>query len=101
MLKINKCLNCGASINYDKIKNGIYQCSYCREYYHIDQYGVVEEYKVKLKYGGKIVTFYIGSMEVESVYDEYRTIDGRLHTTMISRIPNITLTLHSLDIQED
>ena len=100
-IKKSNCLNCGASMDYNKIQNGVYQCPYCREYYHIDQYGTVEEYKVKLKYGGKIVTFYIGSMEIEPVYDAYRTIDGRLHTTMISSMPNITLTLHSINIEEE
>ena len=100
-MKLSKCLNCGASINYSKINNGVYQCPYCREYYHIDQYGIVEEYKVKLKYGGKIVTFYIGSMEFEPVLDTYRTIDGRMCTTMISDMSNITLTLHSMNIEDE
>lgn len=100
-MRLSKCLNCGASINYNKVKNGAYRCPYCREYYHIDQYGIVEEYKVKLKYGGKIVTFYIGNMEIEPVLDTYRTIDGKMCTTVISGMPNITLTLHSMDIEEE
>lgn len=100
-VKKSNCLNCGASINYNKIKNGVYQCPYCREYYHIDQYGLVEEYKVKLRYGGKVITFYIGNMEIEPVYDTYRTIDGRMQTTMIIGMPNITLTLHSMNIEDE
>jgi len=78
ILKQDKCLNCGASINYDKIENGVYRCPFCREYYHIDQYGMIEEYKVKLKYMGKILYCYLGSVQCDYIYDSYRDIKGQL-----------------------
>lgn len=100
-IKQDKCLNCGASIDYNKIKNGVYRCPYCREYYHIDQYGYIEEYKVKLKYMGRTVYCYLESVEVEPVYvDAYRTIDGRLSTTIASE-PVIKFELVSYKIENE
>jgi len=99
--KQDKCLNCGASINYNKIENGVYQCPYCREYYHIDQYGYIEEYKVKLKYMGHTVYCYVGSVCCEPMYvDAYRTIDGRLETSVASE-PVLKFDLISYKIVGD
>ena len=100
-VKRDKCLNCGASIDYNKIENGVYRCPYCREYYHIDQYGYIEEYKVKLKYMGRTVYCYLGSVEFEPIcVDSYRTLDGMLSTTIASSEPVIKFELISYKIED-
>lgn len=99
--KQDKCLNCGASINYNKVENGVYQCPYCREYYHIDEYGMIDEYKVKLKYMGKIIHCYLGSMKCEysPQIDTYRTMTGELSINRYVE-PQITFELTSYKIED-
>lgn len=96
-MKYDKCINCGASIDYSKVENGIYRCEYCREYYHIDQYQNIEEYNIKLKIGNKIRTFYITERRFDlrpSLFirmENGKFIEGRASE------PHITLTLESYD----
>ena len=100
--KQDKCLNCGASINYKKVEKGVYQCPYCREYYHIDEYGLIEEYKVKLKYMGRIIHCYLGSMKCEysPQIDTYRTATGEVFIDRCEE-PQITFELISYKIEEN
>lgn len=100
-MKVNqdKCLSCGASIDYNKIKNRVYQCPYCRQYYHIDEYGMVEEYKVKLRYMGKDVYCYLSSVVFEPMFGEmYRDFTGK--ACYIHQEPQLTFEFVSYDIKE-
>lgn len=100
--KQDKCLNCGASIDYSKIEKGVYKCPYCREYYHIDEYGLIEEYKVKLKYMGRTIYCYLGSVSCNyDMVDSYRTLDGRMSTTIRSTEPTYTFELVSYKIEDN
>ena len=73
---IVNCKNCGAPLHYN-FKNRIATCEYCTSEYHLDDLGIIEEYKVELDIFGKRVKFYITNIEVEHDYCEYRNIDGR------------------------
>lgn len=65
------CKNCGASLHYDETNYGKkVRCKYCRQEYHIDLLGRIEEYKVKLEFMGHIIDFYINSIEVQPEYIE-------------------------------
>lgn len=76
MLKnIVNCKNCGAPLHYD-LKNRIATCEYCSSEYHLDNLGIIEEYKVELDIFGKREKFYIVNIEVERTYNDYRTVDG-------------------------
>lgn len=99
--KQDKCLNCGASINYKKVEKGVYQCPYCREYYHIDEYGLIEEYKVKLKYMGKIIHCYLGSVQYEPTILDTTYIDWSGKRTIVESEPNITFELISYKIEDE
>ena len=96
------CMNCGSPLHYDETNYGsTAKCAYCDTEYHIDKLGRVEEYKVKLKMFGKIISFYLGSMTYEPVLlDTYRTLDGDMHSISSWSHPNITLELHSYAIEE-
>lgn len=74
------CKNCGASLHYDKTNYGkTAQCEYCRQEYHIDLLGRVEEYKIKIEIMGQIKEFYIGEFTIEPIMqDSYRGLDGKL-----------------------
>jgi hypothetical protein len=98
--KIN-CLNCGAPLHYDETSYGsTAKCKFCYTEYHIDKLGMVEEYKVKLKMHGKIISFYIGCEEFEPqmIDTTYIGSDGR--TYISAGPPHITLTLHSYDMED-
>lgn len=97
--KQDKCLNCGAGIDYNKVENGVYRCPYCREYYHIDQYGMIEEYKVKLKYTGKDVYCYLGSVQCDYSCDSYRDSIGQLVMNRTLE-PTFTIELISYKIED-
>jgi DNA-directed RNA polymerase subunit M/transcription elongation factor TFIIS len=96
------CLNCGATLHYDETQYGsTAKCKFCGTEYHIDKLGRVEEYKVKLKMQNHIISFYIGSMIYEPApMETYRTIDGDMHCAPVCSCPNITLELHSYDIED-
>ena len=70
-LKTN-CINCGAPLHNEK-------CEYCGTEYHLDNFGQINEYKVKLNILGKEKYFYISNVETHSIYgDCSRDISGRL-----------------------
>ena len=75
------CKNCGAPLHYDKTNYGkTAKCEYCRQEYHIDLLGRIEEYKVKLEFMGSIKEFYIGNFELHPIMtDAYRGLDGKLY----------------------
>lgn len=100
--KQDKCLNCGASINYKKVEKGVYQCPYCREYYHIDEYGLIEEYKVKLKHRGHIIHCYLECEEYMPSIDTECYIDssGKFSTYRIGQ-PEIIFTLRSYKVEDE
>ena len=77
------CKNCGAPLTYHKTDYGkTTKCKYCRQEYHIDLLGRVEEYKVKLEFMGEIKDFYIAEWEIQKIYgDAYRNIEGNLITS--------------------
>lgn len=103
MKEQTNCLNCGAPLQYDETSYGsIAKCKYCNTEYHIDKLGRVEEYKVKLKMQNKIISFYLGSMTYEPNYIEesYMTTSGYMQHTIMDRLLNITLELHSYDIED-
>lgn len=96
-MKYDKCINCGASIDYNKVENGIYRCEYCREYYHIDQCQNIEEYTIKLKVGNEIRLFYITDRGYEIIPPSFmRLANGKLIEERTNK-PHITLTLESYD----
>ena len=64
-MKQDKCMNCGNSINYNEIENGVYVCPFCRTKYHIDKLGYIEEYKVKLMFMGHLLECYLNTYTVE------------------------------------
>lgn len=100
VVRQDKCLNCGASIDYSKIKNRVYKCPYCRQYYHIDEYGMIEEYKVKLRYMGRDVYCYLGSVSCEYLsLDSYRNLNGKM-TYLRYPEPQLTFELVSYKIEE-
>ena len=71
------CKNCGASLHYDETDYGKkVRCQYCRQEYHIDTLGRIEEYKVKLEFMEHIIDFYINSIEVQPDYIECTTLGG-------------------------
>lgn len=96
------CMNCGAPLHYGETSYGsTAKCAYCDTEYHIDKLGRVEEYKVKLKMFGKIISFYLGSMTYETIdMEPYISLDGDIHRVSISRCPNITVKLHSYEIED-
>lgn len=96
------CMNCGAPLHYDETSYGsTAKCAYCDTEYHIDKLGRVEEYKVKLKMQGHIISFYIGTMTYEPPpMETYRTYSGEMYFVPVCSCPNITLELHSYDIEE-
>ena len=72
VLTKTNCINCGAPLHSDK-------CEYCGTEYHIDNYGQINEYKVKLNILGEEKKFYIGKVEKNSIYgDCKRNINGTL-----------------------
>jgi hypothetical protein len=95
-------MNCGAPLHYDETSYGsTAKCPYCDTEYHIDKLGRVEEYKVKLKMFGKIMSFYIGTITCEPIpIDSYRTIDGEMHCVPRWHCPDITLELHSYAMED-
>lgn len=98
--KIN-CLNCGAPLHYDETQYGrIARCKFCDTEYHIDKLGRVEEYKVKLKMHGKIISFYLGCEEFEPNVIETTYIGDDSRTYISSGLPQITLTLHSYAMED-
>lgn len=74
------CKNCGASLHYDETNYGKkVQCKYCRQEYHVDSLGKIEEYRVKLEFMGKIIDFYIGSCTITPLFDEFCYLgDGKI-----------------------
>ena len=97
------CMNCGATLHYDETNYGsVAKCKYCDTEYHIDKLGRVEEYKVKLKMHNKIISFYIGMVQYEpTVIDtSYITMDGQYSRRIVNSTPNITLELHSYDMED-
>ena len=96
------CMNCGSPLHYDETNYGsTAKCAYCDTEYHIDKLGRVEEYKVKLKMQGHIISFYIGTMTYEPPpMETYRTYSGEMHFVPVCSCPNITLELHSYAIEE-
>lgn len=89
------CKNCGAPLEYSKNDYGkSCRCKYCRQEYHIDLLGRVEEYKVKLEVMGKVIDFYINSITVEPDTIECFTVDDyRQSTAIINNSNNIILEL--------
>ena len=71
MEQINRtnCKNCGAPLHYD-LENRLAKCEYCSSEYHLDNLGIIEEYKVELEIFGQRRTFYINSITQE--YDNYK-----------------------------
>lgn len=102
MIENTNCLNCGAPLHYDETNYGsCAKCKYCDTEYHIDKLGRVEEYKVKLKMYNKIISFYLGSMTYEPVMTDITMLcDGRLKRTVGLGCPNITIELHSYDMED-
>lgn len=95
------CLNCGAPLHYDETSYGsTAKCKYCDTEYHIDKLGRVEEYKVKLKMYNKIISFYIGSMKIEPNITETTTLWDIKRKYIVNSVPNITIELHSYDIED-
>lgn len=95
------CHNCGAPLKYDEKNYGsTAKCKYCNTEYHIDNLGRIEEYKVKLMFYGKIVTFYVGSVMVESPCIETTSIIDDVRTYIRPSMPDITLELHSINIED-
>lgn len=100
MKEYRNCTNCGAPLHYDETNYGsVAKCQYCGTEYHIDKLGRIEEYKVSLKFQGKIIDFYISQIEYKPIeVDTYRTLDGTLHTS-VSRVPDIELNLISYNMR--
>ena len=90
-MKQEKCMNCGTSIDYNKIENGVYICPYCRNKYHIDKLGYIEEYKVKLMFMGHLLECYLSSYGVESTPIETTYIGDNCRRTYIIGSQTITL----------
>lgn len=86
------CKNCGAPLQYDKTNYGkTATCKYCRQEYHIDLLGRIEEYKVKLEVYGTIMDFYINQISVE--YDNHSfCVDNKFIRVKGRPIVNIELT---------
>lgn len=89
-LKQDKCLNCGASINFDEVHNGLYICPYCRNHYHIDKLGYIEEYKVQLMFQGHLLECYLSSFGVESPMVETTRLEDST-MSFITMPPMVTL----------
>lgn len=96
------CMNCGSPLHYDETSYGsTAKCAYCDTEYHIDKLGRVEEYKVKLKMQGHIISFYIGTMTYQPApIETYRTLDGDMHFVPVCSCPTITLELYSYAIED-
>lgn len=77
------CKNCGASLHYDETKYGKkVRCQYCRQEYHVDLLGRVEENIIKIEIMGTIKEYYIGTITIEPLwFDTGRSIDGTLCIT--------------------
>ena len=101
MKEYRNCLNCGAPLHYDETSYGsTAKCKYCNTEYHIDKLGRVEEYKVSLKMQGKIIDFYIGTIEVKPIdVDTYRLVDGTSHIIR-TLPPEIELNLISYNMRD-
>lgn len=81
MLLRTNCKNCGAPLHYDETNYGkVAKCEYCRQEYHIDNLGRIEEYKVKLEIMGEVKEFYISDFQIHKLYtgDIGRDIGGKL-----------------------
>lgn len=102
MKEHTNCLNCGAPLHYNETNYGsTAKCSYCGTEYHIDKLGRVEEYKVKLKMHNKIISFYLVDMAYEPVILETTYLcDNEVYSIPDIGCPNITLTLHSYDMED-
>ena len=95
------CLNCGAPLHYNETQYGsTAKCKFCDTEFHIDKLGRVEEYKVKIKMYNKIISFYIGTMKVEPVILDTTMLCDGTRRFIDSAIPNITLELHSYNIED-
>lgn len=89
-MKQDKCMNCGATIDFSKVTNGTYDCPFCRNHYHIDKLGYIEEYKVQLMFQGHLIECYLSSYGVESpMIETTRLVDSTC--SRISMPPTITL----------
>ena len=100
MLKRDKCMNCGNSINYNEVKNGVYVCPYCRTNYHIDKLGYIEEYKVKLMFMGHLLECYLQSYGMEPQYIETTTVFDNRRTYIADPYPEITLEFKGTFVDE-
>ncbi len=95
------CHNCGASLKYNEKNYGsTAKCEYCNTEYHIDKLGRIEEYKVKLMMYGKIVTFYVYSMQAEYPCIETTSLQDNARTYIYPAGPELTLELHSIDFED-
>lgn len=101
-MKREICSNCGASLDVSKTTSGVCTCEFCRTKYHIDEYGMVEEYRVKLKIFGKTMWFYLESMRAESApVETYRDINGNMRTYIPDNyMPNFELTMRSYKVED-
>ena len=101
MLKQERCHNCGSTLEFhDDSYCSVVKCPYCRTEYHIDNLGRIEEYKVKLKIQNRIVSFYVGSMEVAPIEIETTRLYDTNRCYIRNSMPEITLTLHSYDWED-
>lgn len=74
MHQINQtnCKNCGSVLHFDR-EHKLAICEYCSSEYHLDNLGMIEEYKVELEVMGERMTFYINCITVEPEYFELET----------------------------
>ena len=101
MNKVTNCHNCGAPLKYDEKSYGsVAKCKYCNTEYHIDNLGRVEEYKVKIMMYGKIVTFYVYTMQADYPCIETTTLIDDCRTYIYPSMPDITLELRSINIED-
>ena len=90
------CKNCGASLHYDETNYGKTAiCKYCRQEYHVDELGRIEEYKVKIDFMGKVRTFYIESFSVD--YEDSHTFYYDVYKTHTIRNQKINLELSTYE----
>ena len=88
------CKNCGASLHYDETNYGKkVKCQYCRQEYHIDTLGRIEEYKVKLEIYGKVIDFYINSIEIKPDFYEVTSLADNDRTFIQSNHSDINIEL--------
>lgn len=90
------CKNCGASLHYDRTSYGKTAiCKYCRQEYHVDELGRIEEYKVKIDFMGKVRTFYIESFSVD--YEKDYTLFYAYDRSRIIKNQKINLELSTYE----